>query len=117
MINAAQLRAARGLVGWSQEALAKAANVARGTIADFESGKRDPYPRTLDDLRLTLEAAGVIFVAENGEGPGVRLRKELTHQELTKKIEAIDAHLDAVVPENGPSPTRGMQLLERGHKT
>ena len=23
-----------------------------------------------------LEAAGVIFIAENGEGPGVRMRKE-----------------------------------------
>jgi hypothetical protein len=27
------------------------------------------------DLRAALEAAGVIFVEENGEGPGVRLRK------------------------------------------
>lgn len=26
-------------------------------------------------IRAALEAAGVIFVAENGEGPGVRLRK------------------------------------------
>lgn len=25
--------------------------------------------------RTALEAAGVIFVAENGEGPGVRLKK------------------------------------------
>ena len=39
-------------------------------------GKRQPHDRTLDDLRDALEAAGVIFVAENGDGPGVRLRKE-----------------------------------------
>ena len=26
-------------------------------------------------MRAALEAAGVIFVAENGEGPGVRLKK------------------------------------------
>lgn len=26
-------------------------------------------------IRSSLEAAGVIFVDENGEGPGVRLRK------------------------------------------
>jgi hypothetical protein len=49
--------------------------VAKATIANFEAGKREPYPRTLDDLRAALESAGVIFVAENGEGPGVRLRK------------------------------------------
>jgi len=26
-------------------------------------------------MKLALETAGVIFVDENGEGPGVRLRK------------------------------------------
>jgi transcriptional regulator with XRE-family HTH domain len=74
-ISAGQLRAARGLLGWSQSDLAEAAKIGRATIADFESGKRDPYARTLDELQAALEGAGVIFVAENGEGPGVRLRK------------------------------------------
>ena len=32
-------------------------------------------PRTIDTIRVALESAGVIFVEENGEGPGVRLRK------------------------------------------
>jgi hypothetical protein len=31
--------------------------------------------RTIDTIRAALESAGVIFVEENGEGPGVRLRK------------------------------------------
>jgi hypothetical protein len=26
-------------------------------------------------MRTALEAAGIIFIEENGEGPGVRLRK------------------------------------------
>ena len=34
-----------------------------------------PYARTLDDIRRALEAAGVVFVDENGEGAGVRLWK------------------------------------------
>lgn len=29
----------------------------------------------IDAVIRALESAGVIFVAENGEGPGVRLRK------------------------------------------
>jgi hypothetical protein len=29
-------------------------------------------------MRAALETAGVIFVAENGEGPGVRLKKSFT---------------------------------------
>jgi transcriptional regulator with XRE-family HTH domain len=73
-ISAAQLRAARGLLGWSQTDLAKNAKVGRATIADFESGKREPYSRTLDDLRAALEDEGVEFT--NGERPGVRLKRK-----------------------------------------
>jgi transcriptional regulator with XRE-family HTH domain len=71
-ISAGQLRAARGLLGWSQSDLAAASKVGRATIADFEAGKRDPYTRTLDELRAALEAAGVEFT--NGGQPGVRLK-------------------------------------------
>ena len=72
-IVAGQLRAARGLLGWSQKDLATAAQVGRATIADFEVGKREPYARTLADLRRALEEAGVAFT--NGGEPGVKLKK------------------------------------------
>lgn len=72
----AQCRAARALVGISQDELAKASAVAKATIAAFELNQRQPYARTLDAIRAALEAAGVIFVSENGEGAGVRLRKQ-----------------------------------------
>jgi transcriptional regulator with XRE-family HTH domain len=57
--------------------VAKAAGVSPTTVADLENGNRIPQPRTLAAIRSALEAAGVIFVAENGDGPGVRLRKVL----------------------------------------
>jgi transcriptional regulator with XRE-family HTH domain len=60
-----QCRAARALVGWSQDQLATASHVAKATIANFELGKRTPYGRTLDDLIAALEAAGVEFT--NGD--------------------------------------------------
>jgi transcriptional regulator with XRE-family HTH domain len=69
-----QCRAARGLVGWSQDQLASAAKVAKATIANFELGKRTPYDRTLDDLVAALESAGVEFT--NGDQPGVRWKKK-----------------------------------------
>ena len=71
-ISAGQLRAARGLLGWSQTDLAEAAKIGRATIADFESGKREPYVRTIDELRAALESAGVEFT--NGDQPGVRMK-------------------------------------------
>jgi transcriptional regulator with XRE-family HTH domain len=75
-INSAQCRGARGLLGWSQSDLSEASKTATKTIADFERGARQPYPRTLEDVQQALERAGIEFIAENGGGPGVRLRKE-----------------------------------------
>ena len=71
----AQCRAARAMVGLSQDALARESGVAKATIAAFELEQRQPYARTLDTLRAALEAAGVVLLPENGNGPGVALRK------------------------------------------
>ena len=70
-----QCRAARALLNWSQSRLSEEAKVGRATLAEFETGNRLPYARTIDDIRAALNA-GVIFVEENGEGPGVRLKKD-----------------------------------------
>jgi transcriptional regulator with XRE-family HTH domain len=74
-INRAQCRGARGLLGWSQADLSEASKTATKTIADFERGAREPYPRTLEDVREALEKAGIEFIDENGGGAGARLRK------------------------------------------
>ena len=76
-ISPAQSRAARGLLDWSQSELAQRSNLSESTVRDFEKGRRTPTVNNLAAIRAALEAAGVIFVAENGEGPGVRLKKEL----------------------------------------
>jgi hypothetical protein len=44
--------------------------------ADLENGRRTLSPGNLVAIRAALKAAGVIFIDENGEGPGVRLRKK-----------------------------------------
>lgn len=64
------------MLGWSQADLAERAKVSRPTVVDFEKGTRTPMPNNLAAIRSALEAAGVIFISENGDGPGVRLRKE-----------------------------------------
>jgi transcriptional regulator with XRE-family HTH domain len=75
MITPEQSRAARALLNWSQPQLALASGASVSTIRDFETGKREPIANNLRALRTALEAAGVEFIAENGGGPGVRLRK------------------------------------------
>lgn len=58
-----------------QAVLAKAANVSRNTIVDFEKGRRVPGKNNLAAIRAALESAGVIFL-DGGQcvdgGPGVR---------------------------------------------
>jgi predicted transcriptional regulator len=76
MILPAQLRAARALVDWSREDLAKASAVPAPTIRDFELGNTDPKQGTVHKWRRALEAAGVEFTDETEtNGPGVRLKK------------------------------------------
>jgi transcriptional regulator with XRE-family HTH domain len=75
MINAAQCRAARGLIGWSQQELAKNAGVGTVAVHQLESGTSQPRRATLDVIRRAFEKAGVEFIEENGGGAGVRLRK------------------------------------------
>lgn len=74
MITPEQCRAARALLGWSQQALAAASSVGVVTIRQFELGASTPRSATVQVLRLALEAAGVLFVDANGDGPGVRLK-------------------------------------------
>ncbi|RTL97430.1 XRE family transcriptional regulator [Ancylobacter aquaticus] len=74
-LTSAQCRAARALIDWSREQLAASAGVAVRTISDFEAGRREPINATMAAMRSALEVAGVEFIAENGGGAGVRLRK------------------------------------------
>jgi transcriptional regulator with XRE-family HTH domain len=67
---AAQIRAARGLLGWSQSYLAEGINIHRSTLVDLESGKREPHEATLTVLMNELAAAGIVFTER-----GVEFRK------------------------------------------
>jgi transcriptional regulator with XRE-family HTH domain len=74
-VTSAQIRAARGLLNWSVRVLSEHSGAHRNTIVNFETGKSGGDPDALARLVIALEKAGVVFVPENGEGPGVRLRK------------------------------------------
>ena len=61
-LSAKQIRAARALLAWSQQELAKRASVAASTVADFERGHRTPIPNNAEAIRTALERAGVSFL-------------------------------------------------------
>ncbi|MER9443883.1 helix-turn-helix domain-containing protein [Mesorhizobium sp. M0340] len=72
-----QIAAARALVGMTQPELADRSKVSVPTVKRMEgsAGPAVGMANNVDAVCRALEAAGVIFVDENGEGPGVRLRK------------------------------------------
>ncbi|WP_081274636.1 helix-turn-helix domain-containing protein [Rhizobium leguminosarum] len=74
MLTPSQCRAARALLDWSQQQLADQSKIGNATIRNFESGKSAPQHATLDVLRRCFESAGIMFIDQNGNGPGVRLR-------------------------------------------
>lgn len=80
MLTAGQIRAARGLLDWSQQDLAEATKLSVQTIKRME-GVRGPEASTdanVDAVRRALEGAGIVFLdaKQNKDGgPGVRLKK------------------------------------------
>ncbi|WP_307877658.1 transcriptional regulator [Rhizobium sp. L51/94] len=55
--------------------------MSTNTIVRFETGKVLKQS-TVDELRVVLEDAGIIFISENGDGgPGVRLKKPALRNE------------------------------------
>ncbi len=77
MITASQMRAARALLRWPANELARAAGLSVPTIQRMESGTGVPggLARNVQAIRRALEKAGVEFIDENGGGQGVRLRE------------------------------------------
>jgi proteasome assembly chaperone (PAC2) family protein len=76
-LTSAQLRAARALVRWSAEDLARHSAIGVTTIRRAELTENETSLTAANNqaLRRALESAGVEFIDANGGGPGVRLGK------------------------------------------
>lgn len=79
MITARQSRAARALLGWTQETLADKAQVALTALKRLESKNGlEVFETTRDQVRRTLEAAGIVFLSTD-KGEGVLLQHDGTN--------------------------------------
>jgi transcriptional regulator with XRE-family HTH domain len=63
MVSSAQIRAARALLNWSQEHLAKRAGVSRRTLGTFERDEAPIQPEMLKALARALGEAGIEFLS------------------------------------------------------
>ena len=82
-----------------QKTLAEAANISLPTLRRMEAsdGSASGLKNNVLAVRSALEQAGVIFIASNGDGPGVRLRKArlsdpLPHQPVEGEAGIIDTN-------------------------
>ena len=73
MITRVQIRMARAALGWGVRDLASKAGLAANTVSRYENGA-DAYGETLTKVQRALEQEGIIFIDQNGGGPGVRLK-------------------------------------------
>ena len=76
LITSEQIRAARALIKWSADDLAKASGVGVATIRRFESAPGIPSGqlRVLEMVRIALQNAGIEFIGSPDDRPGVRLK-------------------------------------------
>ena len=84
MIEAAQIKAARALLGLGQVELSELAEVGLTTLKRIElSDEITGSARTLWKIQTALEAAGVEFIpADDEKGPGLRLK----HKQKAKQV-------------------------------
>jgi DNA-binding XRE family transcriptional regulator len=74
MITARQIRAARALLGWSQQQLADKAIVSLNAVARLEKGIVDSRVSTVQAVQKALVKAGIEFLDADQKGEGVRLK-------------------------------------------
>lgn len=69
-ITTAQIRAARGLLNWSQSELAERTSISSTSIGSIENGNSNPREATLHTIQRIFEKSGIEFLPDQG----VRLR-------------------------------------------
>jgi hypothetical protein len=90
--------------------LAAAARVGANTVVRLEAGEK-LQERTVEAIRTALEMAGVEFIAENGGGAGVRLKKPAKGvEEITQEIDALEDKISSMPAPTKPSPEAGMNI-------
>ncbi|MFT8542361.1 helix-turn-helix domain-containing protein [Acetobacter sp.] len=89
-VSASQVRAARALLGISQDELAVKSGVPKRTLVRFELEEGVPRQSTVEALATALEHAGIAFIADmdvgcGGEGVRFRQSRHLDYRPTPKQ--------------------------------
>ena len=74
MIEGRQIRAARGLLGWSRSDLIEASGVSMSALLRLEGAQADSRSSTLNKVIAALTVAGIEFINDGQNGVGVLVR-------------------------------------------
>ena len=100
-----------------QSALAAASGVSVETIKRLEvmNGQlSETRVATINAIRAALEKAGVEFIAENGGGPGLRLKKTAKGvEEISQEIDTLEDKISSMPAPTEPSPEAGMNIMRK----
>jgi transcriptional regulator with XRE-family HTH domain len=91
MVTIAQCRAARGLLGWTQQELADASGLSKTAINNFEKGHSDMKAESLKAIRTAFETRDIEFTGTQG----LRIRED--RAEILKGDDALALLLDDVM--------------------
>jgi len=74
ILSPALCRASRAFLALDVAGLVKKSGVPRSVIAEFEKGGKQPQAQDLAALQRAFEEAGITYLDDEGNGPGLRLR-------------------------------------------
>lgn len=98
-ITGSQCRAARALIEWPRELLARNAGIAIDVIDAFERRLQELDAETRGRLQHALEAGGAVFTNENGGNIGVRLKFSRADE---RRIATLEGEGGAVASDDVP---------------
>jgi len=100
-----------------QSTLAAASGVSVETIKRLEvmNGQlSETRVATINAISAALEKAGVEFIAENGGGPGLRLKKTAKGvEEISQEIDTLEDKISSMPAPTEPSPEAGMNIMRK----
>ena len=90
MLTIEQCRAARGLLGWTQQDLANASGLSKTAINNYEKGHSDIKADSLRAIRNAFEQADIEFQSNNG------LRKRSEETTILRGPQALGELIDDI---------------------